>query len=442
MNPAHRETTRSGADGAGRGLFRAPGTVGRVVAGVLALASLATPGAAQDRPPSHDGDDRGWIGVSLGLTADRRGRPDGVVIMDVSAGSPAERAGLRAGDHVVAINDVRRPEELVSLPELLRLRAGDRVAIEIDRDGDRQRLRLRAAPRPHDFTPSRSIEVAVRADSLVESWVRSMDSMRGELVTAENLEAVRLRRLGRTLENARATVVATEADRSVRVPFEFFVFRGEAHDSLRQEMVETNRMLAELQARIGERERELRARFGVRQGRSPSGDPELQRLRSQLERVSSRSDGLEAAMADAARATAGFDYGVVPGPSATVGFDYGVIPGASATARGDRDVVVGEFRPLTPYLLGRNRVAGAEVTDLRPELAEYFGVSKGVLVVDVAAGTPAQIAGILPGDVITRIDQVGVGTVEDLRFGVSVAGDSLPLTLIRKGASRQVLLRR
>jgi S1-C subfamily serine protease len=102
-----------------------------------------------------------------------------------------------------------------------------------------------------------------------------------------------------------------------------------------------------------------------------------------------------------------------------------------------------EFRPLTPYLLGRNRVAGAEVIDLRPELAAYFqGVEGGVLVVDVAPQTPAAIAGIIPGDVITHLHQVTVRTVEDLRFGVSQAGATLPITLVRRGTDLQVLLRR
>ena len=101
-----------------------------------------------------------------------------------------------------------------------------------------------------------------------------------------------------------------------------------------------------------------------------------------------------------------------------------------------------EFRPLTPYLLGRNRVAGAQVVDLKPELAEYFDVEGGVLVVDVAAGTPAGLAGIIPGDVIVRIDRVAVRSVDDLRFGVSMAGDTLPVTVIRRGETAQVLLRR
>ena len=60
----------------------------------------------------------------------------------------------------------------------------------------------------------------------------------------------------------------------------------------------------------------------------------------------------------------------------------------------------------------------------------------------VTPGTPAAIAGLVPGDVITRMDQVGVRSVEDLRYGVSVSGDTLPLTLIREGESRQILLRK
>jgi len=87
-------------------------------------------------------------------------------------------------------------------------------------------------------------------------------------------------------------------------------------------------------------------------------------------------------------------------------------------------------------------VAGAEVIDLEPELARYFDVPGGVLITRVAAGTPADIAGLVPGDVVTRIDQISVRSIEDLRYGVSMAGDTLPLTLVREGERRQILLRK
>ena len=100
------------------------------------------------------------------------------------------------------------------------------------------------------------------------------------------------------------------------------------------------------------------------------------------------------------------------------------------------------FRPLTPYLLGSNRVAGAELVDLRPGLAEYFRVDAGVLVVDVSPGTPMATAGVVPGDVIVRLDGSPVRSVDAVRAGISRAGDTLPVTLIRRGTSIEVLLRR
>ncbi|MDH3270448.1 MAG: PDZ domain-containing protein [Gemmatimonadota bacterium] len=412
----------------------APGRVARSAGRTLLVAALASathavsvPGLDAQEQSTRQRAERGWIGVSFELTGNRRERAPVILITDVSAGSPAQAAGLRAGDRVLAINEVRRPEELASLSEILQLRTGDEVVIEIERDGQRRMLRLHAAPRPSGFYPSRRVEISMEADSLVETWSRSMDSMRVELTQAEGGN-FRVRAFRPTQGVPRVTGVSGESDRVVRTPFEFFVFRGEAHDSLQREMVELNRLVVEIEDRIGERERDLRLRFGARD-RRVTADSQLRGLRSELERASDRSVQLMTAMAEAARATAGFEYGLAPAP-------------AIGNENDERPAIAGEFRPLTPYLLGRNRVAGAEVIDLRPELAEYFEVTNGVLVTDVAPGTPAAIAGLVPGDVITRIDQVVIRSVEDLRLGVSRADDALPLTLIRQGASRQVLLRR
>ena len=390
------------------------------------LAGVATPATGQDTPAKAGVSNRGWIGVSFQLTGEGTAPPDAIVITDVRQGSPAAAAGLRPGDRVVAINELRTPRELAALPERLRIRAGDVVTMVIDREGERRRIRLEAAPRPEGFTSGRTVHVSVQADSLVDTWARSMDSLRVRLRSGGDTDDVWVRRLRGRAAGGPVQVRVRRSDRGVQPPFEFFVFRGEAHDSLRLEMLELNRLTERLQRRIAEREIELRRGLaGVPGDRTP-GDPELRRLRRELEEASSRSVRLEAAMAEAARATAGLAYDAEP---------------RSGVAAGD-PVVASEFRPLTPYLMGRNRVAGAEVVDLEPELARYFDVTRGVLVVDVAPRTPAAMAGIIPGDVITHVDQVGVRTVEELRFGVSVADETLPLTLVREGTSRQVLLRR
>lgn len=374
---------------------------------------------------------RGWIGVSFDMSGDRRGWTDAIIVTDVRSGSPAAEAGLRPGDRVVAVNQLETPRELAALPELLRLRVGDPVVMVVERDGNRRRFRMRAAPRPTDFTPSRSVRVAVRADSVVESWARSMDSLSVRLRTVEAGDDVRIYRARGEDDEARARLtVVGGLDRGVRVPFEFFVFRGEAHDSLHQEMMQVNALVARLQEQIQARERELRARLGSTASGQAVRDAELMSLQAKLQQVSARSARLESAMAEAARENAGLAYHVARS-------DAGRTPSAESTP-----VSSGEFRPLTPYLLGRNRVAGAEVIDLEPQLARYFDVDGGVLITRVAEGTPAGIAGLVPGDVITRIDQVAVRAVEDLRLAVSAAGDTVPLTLIRDGRSRQVVLRK
>ena len=401
---------------------------------VLSLAGTPVEAVSQSRWPEVE--ERGWIGISLEVLEDEWGRTESVIIIDVVASSPADEAGVRPGDRLLAINHLDETRELAELAERLEVYPGDGVVMEVGRAGTRHRVSLTASVRPDDFEPSQVVEVRYAPD-MVEMWVRAMDSMRVELIRneARKVEIGSAQRGGTTqririrqASSADPEVAVIAGGSTVQVPFEFFIFRGEEHDSLRKEMVELNQMVAHLELRLGEREEQLR-RGGGQGNMHLRQDNEFLRLSSLLNGAALRSNSLETAMAEAARQTAGLQYTIAaPGGQSTV-----LVPEGNPRA---------EFRPLTPYLVGRNRVAGAEVTNIRPELAEYFGVSGGVLVLDVSAGTPAALAGIVPGDVITRLDQVGVRSVEDLRFGVSMAGEFLPLSLVRQGASIQVLLRR
>ncbi|MDE0899513.1 MAG: PDZ domain-containing protein [Longimicrobiales bacterium] len=416
-------------------LHRALGITLMSALSVLSLASTPVEAVSQSRWTEVE--ERGWIGISLEVLEDEWGRTESVIIIGVVAGSPADEAGVRPGDRLLAINHLDEARELAELAERLEVYPGDGVVMEVGRAGTKHRVRLTASVRPDDFVPSQVVEVRYAPD-MVERWVRAMDSMRVELIRSEGREVeIRSAQRDGTTQRIRirqassadpeVTVIAGGS--TVQVPFEFFIFRGEEHDSLRQEMVELNQMVTQLELRMGEREEQLR-RVGGQGDVHIRQDNEFLRLSSLLNEAALRSSGLETTMAEAARQTAGLEYTIAPsGGQPNVLVPEGGNPRA-------------EFRPLTPYLVGRNRVAGAEVTNIRPELAEYFGVSGGVLVLDVSAGTPAALAGIVPGDVITRLDQVGVRSVEDLRFGISMAGESLPVSLVRQGASVQVLLRR
>jgi hypothetical protein len=252
-----------------------------------------------------------------------------------------------------------------------------------------------------------------------------MDSLRVQILEARGVRAVAAPRRPDAPVTGFVSGVPV-GPQPVSAPFEFFVFRGERHDSLRLAMDALNRRIEGLRQQAAQLEERRRAR-GTSRPDAQALERELARLQESIEEVTVESSELRAAMAEAARVSAGFRYGF--GDLANVP-EVAVVPDPEP------------FSPLTPYLLGSNRVGGAELVDLRPGLAEYFGVDAGVLVVDVAPGTPMATAGIQPGDVIVNLDRVPVRTVDALRMGISRAAETLPVTLIRRGSSLEVLLRR
>jgi S1-C subfamily serine protease len=85
---------------------------------------------------------RPWLGL--------RGReaPDGLAVIDVSTGGPADRASLRAGDVVQSIDGV----EVRTFPELLdridERAVGDTVELDVLRSGAPLELSIRLEERP------------------------------------------------------------------------------------------------------------------------------------------------------------------------------------------------------------------------------------------------------------------------------------------------------
>lgn len=93
---------------------------------------------------------------------------------------------------------------------------------------------------------------------------------------------------------------------------------------------------------------------------------------------------------------------------------------------------------------------GVSVSDLQPQLADYFGVKDGVLVTSVTSDSPASKAGLKAGDVITTLNGSSVSSPSDLRtrasrlrdgeeFSIGVTRDKKSLTL--KGKAEEVVPR-
>ena len=70
---------------------------------------------------------------------------------------------------------------------------------------------------------------------------------------------------------------------------------------------------------------------------------------------------------------------------------------------------------MTPYIVGRDRVAGARLTRPNAVPEQYPGRARGLRVVEVAPGTPAADSGLRPGDVLLRVGAVEVDGLSALR---------------------------
>ncbi|CAN5350498.1 hypothetical protein BH23GEM2_BH23GEM2_19620 [soil metagenome] len=77
---------------------------------------------------------------------------------------------------------------------------------------------------------------------------------------------------------------------------------------------------------------------------------------------------------------------------------------------------------VAPVLFARASlagVAGAEMTPLNDDLADLVGLRRGVFVVKVNPGTPADLSGLRGGDVITAVGDSAVNDVPQLRRAIN-----------------------
>lgn len=85
---------------------------------------------------------------------------------------------------------------------------------------------------------------------------------------------------------------------------------------------------------------------------------------------------------------------------------------------------------------------GAQLQDLDPNLAEAFGIKtkRGAVLVNVVEGSPADKAGLVPGDVVTQVNGKTVVNAASLRneIGLMRVGDAVALEIIRDGKRRKI----
>ena len=128
-----------------------------------------------------------------------------------------------------------------------------------------------------------------------------------------------------------------------------------------------------------------------------------------------------------------------------IGINTAVIVGAGAEGLGFA-VPINLAQDVMQQIITTGRVVraflGIQYVDIEPELARQFrlATSEGVLVAAVGRGTPADRAGLLPGDIITRVDDVEIDEGGDLRRTLRERrpGQRITITVVRDGQSRRL----
>jgi Do/DeqQ family serine protease len=92
---------------------------------------------------------RGWLGIEVQAFAQNDAdRPAAVTVVNVLAKTPAERAGLQAGDILARVDDTPVADPQGALNAIARVKPGNRVALGIVRSGEPREVVITVAQRP------------------------------------------------------------------------------------------------------------------------------------------------------------------------------------------------------------------------------------------------------------------------------------------------------
>jgi S1-C subfamily serine protease len=175
------------------------------------------------------------------------------------------------------------------------------------------------------------------------------------------------------------------------------------------------------------------ARAGVREGDIVTGfDGERVRSAEQFSRLVRETPDGRTVVATLIRGTERLTVNVAP----EAGADQFARLGRDLEERFNTDEFRRNFRfdiPSIPdfdvHVQTRPGRLGVSVSDLDPQLADYFGARGGVLVTSVRPDSPAAKAGVKAGDVVTRVNGRPIDGPADLRRGIGDVDDAADVTL-------------
>jgi S1-C subfamily serine protease len=367
------------------------------LAAVAAMAAVSAAPAQAQQPPWSQSAPPAWLGVSYDLRWIQSGPgcESRVVIARVVPGSPAERAGLRAGDAIVAVDGDNAAALRVQLLGT-RLAPGDSVRLVIERSGVTRGVTAVADRRPD------------RPPLMAPGDRGPIIHVQGDTVMATNVEAARF---------------------SPQPGGRGYWLAGSGGE------LSFRRLPARPRADLDRRVASLLVCADTA-GRA------LLPARADMERIQEQAESLRVVIAHRAIGQQDLEGRTVVLREAAAARAAAAAEARAAVAGLEgRDVLL--FRTEDALVSSVRGVSGAELVTLEPELAAYFqGARDGLLVVRVAPGTAAERSGLRPGDVITAAAGRSVSTPAALRAVVTGNDGSVELAVVRQGRRRTVSLPR
>lgn len=326
--------------------------------------------------------------------------PNAPVVAGVVDGTPAAQAGIEPGDTLVSLDGVALRSQ-AGRRRMAQLEEGVPVRLGIGRDGGRETLEVTPAARQMEAvfevngTAWRTPAPAPPTDIHVYR-LRSDDGGVAEFHFAP---------APRTEPSANGFVMFGEdGDGNLRVTVGDPDLEVRTLDGQRVELAELEQHLRDLKqklATVPDGRRTIDAEIQVRTTDRPFGEA---RQRLILENAPLADHLLSVHRATLVEARARLDSvvqqqlvlarrGELP-PGAAAGYAY-VVPSKAPPK-------VSLFARRLPDGM-EERLAGAEFRALTPDLAEYFAVDEGLLVLRVVPETPAHRLGLRGGDVVTEV---------------------------------------
>jgi membrane-associated protease RseP (regulator of RpoE activity) len=350
------------------------------------LAAMLLQPAAAAAQVSYSVSHRGVLGIMTQSVEVRGEASRQRVVMQVVPESPAARAGVMAGDTIVRINGLAATSQVINSP----FEPGDTVVLRIRRDGRERDITIVAAersPRFEAFTMR-----GVLTDSVIREVGERMAILRAHVDTV-GMPSIVLERL-----RGDSTIVLRFGNDTTHFYRFGPGFEGTIEiDSLRRRFMHSDSVFR---------------RFHV------------DSLRNQAWRLDERTRMLLDSLP-------GRPFGA---GDAHVWFRQG----DSISGMGPGEIFASGIS------MGMRAVAGAELSELNPGLAGYFGTDAGVLVLNARDGTPAARAGLQGGDVIMQVEQTRVASIQQLRRAIARAqpGTTVQLHVLRQGQTIELSLAR